>query len=113
MLFVVTHVPMSAWSAPQKSHTAATWGICIGCAHTGLLCRLLGDYIGRLPVMSIGLGISAVSYLLIGPIPLLQAGPSTLPLFFRSPGSGQVSLRKSEESGVGVIEEGRSLIRSQ
>ena len=75
--------------------------------------RLLGDYIGRLPVMSIGLGISAISYLLIGPIPLLQVGSSTLSLFFRSLGSGQVSLRKSEKSGVGVIEEWRSFIRSQ
>ncbi|KAK9905881.1 hypothetical protein WJX75_008082 [Coccomyxa subellipsoidea] len=36
------------------------------------LAGLLGDYIGRLPVMSIGLLISAASYLLIGPIPLLQ-----------------------------------------
>lgn len=78
-----------------------------------MLRRLLGDYIGRLPVMSIGLGISAISYLLIGPIPLLQVGSSTLSLFFRSLGSGQVSLRKSEKSGVGVIEEGRSFIRSQ
>ncbi|CAL8472291.1 g11833 [Coccomyxa elongata] len=33
---------------------------------------LLGDYIGRLQVMSIGLLISAASYLLIGPIPLLR-----------------------------------------
>ena len=44
-----------------------------------LLCRLLGDYIGRLPVMSIGLIISAVSYLLIGPIPLLQVAWHTHP----------------------------------
>ena len=43
------------------------------------LCRLLGDYIGRLPVMSIGLIISAVSYLLIGPIPLLQVAWHTHP----------------------------------
>ena len=41
-----------------------------------LFSRLLGDYIGRLPVMSIGLIISALSYLLIGPIPLLQVSPA-------------------------------------
>jgi MFS family permease len=32
---------------------------------------LLGDYIGRLPVMAIGLFLSAVSYLLVGPVPIL------------------------------------------
>lgn len=47
--------------------------------HSLLLCRLLGDYIGRLPVMSIGLIISAVSYLLIGPVPLLQVAWHTHP----------------------------------
>ena len=110
---MVAQVTLSACCAPQKNHISAVLGICIGCAHTGLLCRLLGDYIGRLPVMSIGLGISAISYLLIGPIPLLQVGSSTLSLFFRSLGSGQVSLRKSEKSGVGIIVEVGHLIGSQ
>ena len=62
--------------APHNIRVSAILGLCIGCAHSGLLCRLLGDYIGRLPVMSIGLGVSAISYLLIGPIPLLQVGSS-------------------------------------
>ena len=62
------------------------------------MCRLLGDYIGRLPVMSIGLGISAISYLLIGPIPLLQVGPLMSTSLFIAPRSGQVSLG-SDDSG--------------
>jgi hypothetical protein len=33
---------------------------------------MLGDVIGRLPVMALGLFLSAAAYLLIGPVPILR-----------------------------------------
>ena len=67
-----------------------------------MLRRLLGDYIGRLPVMSIGLCISAVSYLLIGPIPLLQVGPVTSSSLCIALRFGQASLQSDKPGEVSL-----------